>query len=146
MNERDVHGPIDTLILEFPSTAAGVETARALRELVDRGIVRLYDLMVLRKAGDGTCTEVQWTEAVSAGADALAAFAGARSGLLGDDDMAAIGDILTPGTIGVAIVYENAWAIPFVAAARAEGGDAIAGSRLTAQEVMDALEAIEATV
>ena len=42
------------------------------------------------------------------------------------------------------IVYENTWAIPFVAAARESGGEPIAGARIPAQDVMDALEALEA--
>ena len=35
--------------------------------------------------------------------------------------------------------------IPFVAAARREGGELIASVRLTAQEIMDALDALEAS-
>ena len=42
------------------------------------------------------------------------------------------------------LVYENAWAIPFVAAAREAGGEMIASARIPAQDVMDALDALEA--
>ena len=74
---------------------------------------------------------------------ALLAFAGARSGLLDLDDAAAVAEVIRPGYIGVVLVYENAWAGPFVAAARAAGAELVASSRLTADEVIDALDALD---
>ena len=50
---------------------------------------------------------------------------------------------MEPGRLAALIVYENTWAIPFVAAARESGGELIAGARLPAQDVMDALDALE---
>jgi hypothetical protein len=41
------------------------------------------------------------------------------------------------------IVYENTWAIPFVAAAREAGAQVVAGGRIPADVVMDALDALE---
>ena len=52
--------------------------------------------------------------------------------------------MLEPGTYGVVLVYENAWAIPFVTAARQEGAELVASARFTATEIMDAIEAAEA--
>ena len=76
---------------------------------------------------------------------AFSSFAGARSGLLGDDDVAQAGEVMEPGTIAVLIVYENTWAIPFVAAARRAGGEMVATTRIPAQDVMEALDALDAT-
>jgi hypothetical protein len=50
---------------------------------------------------------------------------------------------MQPGTLAVLIVYENTWAVPFVTAALASGGQLIAGARIPAQDVMDSLEALE---
>ena len=52
--------------------------------------------------------------------------------------------MLDPGATALVVVYENAWAVPFVAAARAEGGQLVASDRITAQQIMDALDAAEA--
>jgi hypothetical protein len=41
------------------------------------------------------------------------------------------------------MVYENTWAVPFVGAALRAGGQMIATSRLPAQDVIDALDALE---
>ena len=51
---------------------------------------------------------------------------------------------MAPGTLAALIVYENTWAIPFVAAAREAGGEMVASARIPAQDVMDVLDALEA--
>jgi hypothetical protein len=134
----DVHGPIDFLILEFGPRTVGDATTQALTDLVDQGVVRLYDLMPVQKDPDGSCREVELT-------GALATFAGARSGLLGADDLREAANALEPGARGLVILYENRWAAPFVTAARADGVEMVASARLTAPEIMEALEVAEAT-
>jgi hypothetical protein len=52
---------------------------------------------------------------------------------------------MQPGTVAALVVYENTWAIPFVAAARNSGGELIASARIPATDVMAALEALEPT-
>ena len=142
MSDPAIHGPIDVLVLEFPPGAGGAATSKALLELVDRGTIRLYDIFIVRKGADGTSTPVDLTAAEGSLAE-LAALAGARSGLLGPDDVDDAASVLDPGTVGLVLVYENTWAIPFVTAALGEGGQTVAGSRLTVQEIMDALDAAE---
>jgi hypothetical protein len=145
MTDIDVHGPIDFVVLEFPAGADVPDTAGALFDLLDRGTIRLYDLMAVAKDDTGSCTEVDLA-ATDGPLAALAPFAGARSGLLGSDDLAALAAVLEPGAAAAVVLYENSWAVPFVAAARAEGGQVVASARLTAQEIMDALEAVETSV
>jgi uncharacterized protein (DUF433 family) len=43
------------------------------------------------------------------------------------------------------IVYENRWAAPFAAAVRRNGGVVIDNQRIPVQDVIDALDAVEAT-
>jgi hypothetical protein len=46
----------------------------------------------------------------------------------------------------VLIVFENAWAIPFVAAAIEEGGTPIASARIPALDVIAALDELDASL
>jgi dihydroorotase-like cyclic amidohydrolase len=137
----DVHGPIDFLLLEFPRDRLTGEAAQALIDLVEAGTVRLYDLMVVSKDLDGN-VEVLEMDEDSMG---FSYFSGARSGLLGDDDVAEAAGALEPNTVAALIVYENTWAIPFVAAARKNGGEVVASMRIPAGDIMDTLDALEAT-
>ncbi len=140
MAEHDVYGPIDFVLLEFPDQKPSGHVAEALLDLIDAGTIRLYDIVAVRKAADGGVTGFELTDIPGD----LAQLAGARSGLLTDEDFAEVGAAMEPGTIGVLLVYENAWAAPFVAAARAAGGEMVVSTRLAAQDVMDALDAAEA--
>jgi hypothetical protein len=141
---QETHGPIDFLLLEGRAENMTGEAAEALLDLVERGIVRIYDLLVVRKEADGSFSGVNLTDLSQAGLGGFAAFAGARSGLLGDEDVAQAADALEPGTVGVMIVYENTWAIPFVAAARKAGAQAVASTRIPADTVMAVLDQLEA--
>jgi dihydroorotase-like cyclic amidohydrolase len=133
-----VYGPIDFVLLEFPRDRLTGEASRALKDLVDRGVIRLYDLLVISKSADGSVDALD----VSDMGD-FAAFAGARSGLLGDDDLREAAEAMEPDTVAALIVYENSWAVPFVAAARRSGGELVASARIPAAEVMAALDALE---
>lgn len=144
MTQTSVHGPVDFVLIEFSGDRLTGRAAEALLDLVERGIVRLYDVLVVGKADDGTAYALDLAEAAAEQVGAFASFAGARSGLLSDDDMREAAAAMEPGRLAALIVYENAWAIPFVAAAREAGGELIASARIPALDVMDALDALDA--
>jgi len=137
----DVHGPVDFVLLEFPRDRLTGEASKALADLVESGVIRLYDLLVISKDDEGGVEVLELGD--PSGVDGFAYFSGARSGLLGDDDVEEASSAMQPGTVAALIVYENSWAIPFVAAARDSGGELIASARIPAPVVMEALEAIE---
>ena len=140
----DVVGPIDFVLIEFDPARATGEAGAALMDLVDAGIVRIFDLVVIDKAADGSVTGVELTDLEQGSLGGFSAFAGARSGLVGDDDIAEAADGMSPGTAAALIVYENAWAVPFVAAARRAGGEVVASARIPADVVNEALDAMDA--
>ena len=142
MTTPDVHGPVDFVLIEFSGDRLTGRAAEALRDLVDKGIVTLYDVLVVGKEDDGSIYALDLAD----GVDQLGSFgslAWVRSGLLSDDDMREAAGAMQPGTLAVLIVYENTWAVPFVTAALESGGQLIAGARIPAQDVMDSLEALE---
>ena len=49
-------GPVDYLVLEFPGNQMTGEAFPLLIDLVDRDIIRILDLVFLRKDTDGTVT------------------------------------------------------------------------------------------
>jgi hypothetical protein len=107
---------------------------------VEQGAVAIYDFVAIRKEADGSFSGM----AVDELGESFAVFEGARSGLLGDDDLKTAADALEPGTVAALIVFENTWAVPFVGAALRAGGQVVATARIPAQDVMDALDALEA--
>lgn len=138
----DVPGPVDYVLIEFPTDRLTGEAGPALVDLVERGVVRLLDLLVIMKDEDGSVSGLEVTDP-GGPASGFEYFAGARSGLLGDDDMADAADAMRPGTVAALIVYENTWAAPFVGAVLRSGGELIASARIPAPDVMAALDALE---
>lgn len=143
MAEAAVHGPIDFVLIEFPENRLTGRAADEVVRLIDNGTIHVYDVLVVGKDQDGAVYALELSEEADDQLGLFAKLGWARTGLLTEDDVAEAGRVLEPGRLAVLIVYENTWAIPFVAAARESGGELIAGARIPAQAVMDALDNLE---
>ena len=139
----EVHGPIDFVLIEFSADRLTGRVAETILDLVDRDIVRIFDVVVVGKNLDGTTYEVDLGDTAVGQAAGLAGLAWARSGLLSEDDMREAAGAMERGTLAALVVYENTWAIPLVAAAREAGGELVAGARIPAQNVTDVLDELE---
>jgi hypothetical protein len=138
-------GPIDIVVIGYGADAPMTgEAAPLLLDLVDRGIIRVLDVMFVVKNADGSFSGFEAKDLESDKVGDLTIFEGASSGLLSDDDVAAAADGIDPGAAAVMIVYENRWAAPFVAAVRRNGGQVLANQRIPVEDLMNALEAAEA--
>jgi hypothetical protein len=143
MTSTDVHGPVDFVLIEFTGDRVTGRTAQALLDLVERGIVRVYDILMIGEDTDGSVFGIDLAESADSRVGSFTELAGARSGLLSDDDVREAGSAMEPGTLAALIIYENTWAIPFVTAAREAGGELVASARIPATDVMAALDALE---
>jgi|SRR3954447_13829996 len=138
-------GPVDVIVIGFPPDAPMTgESVPIFLDLVERGIIRVLDVMFVTKSADGTFAGFDATNLTDQGVGSLAEFEGASSGLLGDEDMQHAADAIEPGTSAVMICYENRWAAPFVAAVHRNGGQMIANVRIPAEDLMAAIDALEA--
>jgi len=136
-----VMGPVDIVVIGYgPDSPMTGEAIPILLDLVERGIIRILDVR-------GLIAEENGFTAFDAGEGqdpVLAHFEGAQSGLIGDSDIAAAAEAMEPGSAAVVIVYENTWAAPFANAVMRNGGRMIAYERVTAQDLIEAAEALEA--
>lgn len=143
MDETIEMGPIDYLLVEWPGRQPNGEVAPHLVDLVDRGLIRILDLLFIAKGEDGSVTALNIADLGGEVAE-LSIFEGASSGLLGDEDVEQAGGVLEPGTSAALLVFENSWAAPFVGAVRRSGGELVASGRIPAEDVLAALDAAEA--
>ena len=135
-------GPIDFLVMEFDGDRLTGESLPLLVDLVDRGIIRILDLVFVRKTGGVVSTltiaEIDAEEDLD-----LTVFEGAWSGLVDRDDIDEAGQVLADGRVAVLVVYENSWAAPLVGALRRSGAQVVAGGRITVDALVGALDATE---
>ena len=130
-SEFDETGPIDYLVVEFPSDREpDGSTLAVLRQLVDDGVVRVLDLAFVRVGDDGSVARVNIADVGFEGID-VTLFAEASSGLLDEGDLTEAAAALEPGRTAAVLVYENTWAAPFAVALRRAGAQLVAsdGSR-----------------
>jgi hypothetical protein len=140
----DEMGPVDYLVVAFPTDRMTGEAFPLLVDLVDRGVIRILDLVFLRKDEDGTVTTLTQVDLDRMKVLEAALFDGAASGLLGPDDVAEAAAALDPGTAAGVLVYENVWATPFAAALRRSGGQLVAAGHIPVQALVAALDALDA--
>jgi len=136
----DELGPIDYLVVEFPGNRMTGKGLPLLVDLVDRGIIRVLDLVFFTKADDGSVAVVEVADFDGDGQLDLAVFEGASSGILGEDDVSEAAAAVEPGSSAGLLVYENVWAAPFAAAIRRGGGQLVAQGRIPTQALIAALE------
>jgi hypothetical protein len=136
----DEMGPIDYVVVEFPGNKMTGEGLPILVDLVDRGVIRLIDLVFFTKADDGSVAMLEIADFDGDGELDMAIFEGASSGILGDDDINEAAAAVEGGSSAALLVYENRWAAPFAAAVRRGGGQLVAFGRIPIQALVAALD------
>jgi hypothetical protein len=132
-------GPVEYLIVEFPgrrTTGAGLPL---LLDLVDQGVIRILDLIIIRKEPDGSVVRQNLAEL----SPDLAAFEGVSSGLLDQHDIDNAAAIIARDSAAGLLVFENRWAAPFVSALRREGAELVATGHIPLGAVLAQLDATE---
>jgi hypothetical protein len=142
-SELDVLGPVDYLVVEFPADKANFsgEMAAELRSLVEREVVRVLDLLILRKEPDGSVEVAELTDVDESDVGELRALEADVAMLLAEEDVEAIGIALEPGSIAAVLLYENSWAGPFASSIRRAGGQLVANGRIPTQALLAAIDA-----
>jgi hypothetical protein len=142
--ELEQMGPIDYVVIEFPDGQHKGEAAPLLVDLVDRGIIRILDLLFVLKDEDGTISGVEISDLDGDVVSDFRVFEGASSGVLSEEDREHAGNAMEPGSAALVILYENRWAAPFARAMREAGGQLVAFDRIPVQALVAALDAAEA--
>jgi hypothetical protein len=123
-------GPIELLVVKFSGNQFTGEIMPAIAELVERGTVRVVDLLLVSKNGQGDVTLVefsdldpnlfgQWTPLVTS-----------STPMLNEDDAYQLAELLENNSSAGVILFENTWATRFADAIRSANGEVVLNERI----------------
>jgi hypothetical protein len=137
----DELGPVDWLVVEFPGSHFKGEIAPTIIDLVDRGLIRVLDLLLMKKSEDGALDFYELADLDQTEMGDLRTFETALANLLSEEDVLAVAQAVEPGSTAALLVWENTWAAPFGSAVRHAGGQLVASGRIPVQALLAAIEA-----
>jgi hypothetical protein len=135
-------GPVDLLVLSFPSENADSGVIAALQDVVSNGFVTVLDLVFLSRGQDGVVRQVDVTEDLD-GVGLVGILQIEQQSLISEDDLELARDTLDPGHSAAVVVYENSWARGVSGAVADAGGELTLHVRIPRDVVEAALEAAE---
>ena len=137
----DELGPVDWIVVEFPGSKFNGEIAPHLQELVERQIVRVLDILIIKKDDDGSLEAFEVSDLDDSEAGVFRAYEDTLAHLVSEDDVTSLAAAMDPGTSAAVLVWENLWAAPFASAVRHAGGQRVANGRIPIQALIAAVEA-----
>jgi Family of unknown function (DUF6325) len=113
-------GPVSYTVIAFPGNHFQGNIAPEVARLVSNGTVRILDLVFVGKDDDGNTVSLEFDQL-----DELAGFHdidGEVGGLVNMEDLDHVAASLPENNSALIIVWEDAWARPFVEAVMESGG------------------------
>jgi hypothetical protein len=129
-HQQRTMGPVDYLVVRFPGSRLTGKIAPELRRLEDTGIVRVIDLVFIRKDKDGNVESFEINDLGGEEENAFQSFSGRVNEWLSQDDIESIGSDLPNDSSAGAILFENLWAVKLKEALLDSGGELVAQGRI----------------
>ena len=139
----DELGPVDWIVVEFEGSKLNGEIAPILKDYVDRELIRVLDLLFIKKDEDGSFEAFEASDLDDSEIGELRSYETELAMLLSEQDVADLVETIEPGSSAAVLVWENLWAAPFGAAVRHAGGQLVASGRIPIQAVIAAMESDE---
>ena len=136
------YGPVDFVALEFKGNQFKGEIFPEIMNLINNGVVRVIDMIVVKKDADGNVTHQEMQETDK---NILAVFDPLKAeinGMIQVEDIEMIGEKLENNCTAAVILFENLWAINFVKAVENANGRSVMHVRIPHEMVVEAMDKI----
>jgi Family of unknown function (DUF6325) len=134
-------GPVELLVLNFPTPVADPAVTRAIADVVDKGDITILDLLFLAREDSGDLLVVD----VGPGLDGygLGELSVEGAALVSEEDLDVVRDALPRDTSAAIIVFEHTWARRLAASVAAAGGEVGLHVRIPSEDVESAVAAAQ---
>lgn len=133
------YGPVELFLLGLEGERPDPAFISSLVELVESGIVRVLDFVLVSKSEDGEVSIVEIEE----DSQDFGALELVLSGITGDEDIAALGDLVPAGGSAAVVALELVYARKLAESLAASGGVVLSSERIPAPIVNALVDAIE---
>jgi Family of unknown function (DUF6325) len=133
--KHKVVGPVDFVVLRFPGNKFNGKIAPELRNLEDNGIVRVIDLILIRKDEEGNVESFEIADLEGEVGQAFQNLIGRTGAWFSQNDVEIIGEELPNNSSAGALLFENLWAIKFKEAILDSGGELVAQGRIPPEQL-----------
>ena len=98
VDDVDELGPIDWIVIEFPGSKFNGQIAPALRDLVERDLIRVLDLLVLKKDADGSLEAFELSDLDVGEIGEFQDYESELAMLLSEEDVTSLAAAVEPGS------------------------------------------------
>jgi len=133
-------GPCDLIVVKFPGNKFRGEIAPALASLVDKGTIKIIDILFAIKDEKGDLTILELKDLDGDGVADIVAVVEV-DGAIGPEDVELAADGLEPNSSALLLLFENTWAAEVTQAMRDADGEMLFMERIPAAVVEKALAA-----
>ena len=131
-------GPLEYTVIGFEGNRFNGEIAKELQAVVDKGVIRIVDLVVITKNIDGEVTALEVDDKDDERFAGFAPLLEGLRGLLTPEDVVEIGQMLPANTSALTVLFEHLWAVQLKEAIGAAGGFLVSRT-VVAPEILDEL-------
>ncbi|MDZ8200856.1 DUF6325 family protein [Microbacterium sp. SSW1-59] len=119
------YGPVELYLVGFEGERPDAGTMAALSDLLENGLMRLLDLVLISKSGDGDITVAE----IEADEFALELH---EVGIAGEEDIAELAELVPPGGSAMLVALELSYARELAQRVSASGAVVLSAERIPA--------------
>ena len=141
-------GPLEYTVIGFRKGTFDGSIARELGRVVDQGIIRIVDIVMIDVDAQGNTAVLEIDAKDDPAFESFAPILQNRMGLFTSEDIATLAQTLPPETSALAVLFEHHWAVDIKDAIEQKGGFLVARAVIppeVLEEVSAELEAETAT-
>ena len=135
-------GPCDLIVVKFPGNKFKGEIAPALAALMEKGTIKVIDVLFAIKDEKGELTVLELKDLDGDGVADVVSVVEVR-GAIGPEDVDLAAEVLEPNSSALLLLFENTWAAEIVQAMRDADGELLFSERIPAAVVEEALAALD---
>jgi len=135
-----IKGPVEFVVISFKGNQFRGDIVPALKEAIEKGFIRIIDLVFIRKEenGDETFTEL-WDMNNPIG-EAFDPLVDEVSGLVSDEDLDLFAQLIDNGSSAAVVLFEHLWAVRLRDAVVAANGKLVANGHVRRDIVKELIE------